>query len=84
MEHDYLEVFVSAGCIPQEVCTPLHVRGCGGSGGLIPPRLGGPGASDFPVGVSGEAPLKLKIDVNLPCKSIVISSQSGPFIRRMI
>ena len=35
-------------------------------------------------GVSGAAPLKLKIDVKLPCKSIVISSQSGPFIRQMI
>ena len=37
-------------------------------------------------GVQGGAavPPKLKIDVKLPCKSIVISSQSGPFIRRMI
>ena len=35
-------------------------------------------------GVSGEAPPKLKTTVKLPCKSIVISSQSGPFIRRMI
>jgi hypothetical protein len=35
-------------------------------------------------GVSGAAPPKLKTTVKLPCKSIVISSQSGPFIRRMI
>ena len=35
-------------------------------------------------GVSGAAPPKLKTAVKLPCKSIVISSQSGPFIRRMI
>ena len=87
MEHDCSEVFVSAGCIPQEVCTPLYVGGCGGdlsppwgSGGADPPRLGGPGAS----GGSGVAPSKPKIDVKLPCKSIVISSQSGPFIRQMI
>ena len=30
------------------------------------------------------APTKLKTAVKLPCKSIVISSQSGVFIRRMI
>ena len=35
-------------------------------------------------GVSGAAPPKLKTAVKLPCKSIVISSQSEPFIRRMI
>jgi len=35
-------------------------------------------------GVSGAAPPKLKTAVKLPCKSIVISSQSGPFIRQMI
>ena len=27
---------------------------------------------------------KLKIDVKLPCKSLVISSKYGPFIRQMI
>jgi len=32
----------------------------------------------------GAVPSKLKIDVKLPCKSLVISSQSGSFIRRMI
>ena len=87
MEHDYLEVFVSAGCIPQEVCTPLHAGGTcpphGGSRGPIPPA-GGSGGQRSPGGHSGAAPPKLKIDVNLPCKSIVISSQSGPFIRQMI
>jgi len=35
-------------------------------------------------GVSGAAPPKLKTTVKFPCKSIVISSQSGLFIRRMI
>ena len=35
-------------------------------------------------GVSEAVPPKLKKAVKLPCKSIVISSQSGPFIRRMI
>ena len=54
-----------------------------GSGELTP-LLGGPGASDPLAGVSRVAPLKLKIDVKLPCKSIVISSQYGLFIRRMI
>ena len=33
-------------------------------------------------GVSGAAPLKLRIDVKFPCKSTVISSQSGAFIRQ--
>jgi len=63
-------------------CTPLHAGGCGGdlspprgSEGADPPRLGGPGAS---------GPTKLKTTIKLPCKSTVISSQSGPFIRRMI
>ena len=91
MEHDCSEVFVSAGCIPQEVCTPLHAGGCGG--GLVPPAgvqgarsppAGGSGGQQSPGGGSGAAPPKLKTDVNLPCKIIVISSQSGPFIRRMI
>jgi len=39
VEHDYLEVFVSVGCISQEVCTPLHAGGCGGD--LLPPPCGG-------------------------------------------
>jgi len=61
VEHGFSEVFVSAGCIPQEVCTPLHaVRGgVGGTcppygvrGGANPPRLGGPGASDPSAGGS--------------------------------
>ncbi len=60
----------SVGCIPREVCTPLHAGGCGGQ--------------RSPDGGLGVVPLKLKTDVKLPCKSIVISSQSGPFIRRMI
>ena len=90
MEPDFLpdsEILVLAGCIPQENCTPLHVGGCGGD--LSPPRglggptpwLGGPAASDPPAGVLGATPLKPKIDVKLTCKSIVISSQSRPFIR---
>jgi len=81
VEHDYLKVFFSARCIPQEFCTPVHAGGCGGGNA---PRLGGPGASGPRTGVSGAAPLKLKIVVKLPCKSIVISTQSGSFIRRMI
>jgi hypothetical protein len=67
VEHDCSEVFVSATCIPEEVCTPLHT-------GETCPTHGGLGA----------VPSKLKTDVKMPCKSIVISSQSGPFIRRMI
>jgi hypothetical protein len=51
VEHDYLEVFVSAGCIPQEVCTPLHAGGCGGG----PPR-GGPGGRAGGSGGSGPPP----------------------------
>ena len=55
------------------------VWGCGG---------GGWGDCDLweplPGRGSRAASPKLKIDVKLPCKSIVISSQSGPFIRRMI
>jgi len=37
-----------------------------------------------PSGGSGVAPPKLKIDVKLPCKSLLISSQSRSFIRQMI
>ena len=79
--HPDSEILVLAGCIPQENCTPLHAGGYGrdlsppwGFGGADPPRLGGPGAT----------PPKLKTYVKLHCKSIVISSQSGSFIRRMI
>jgi len=45
MEHDYLEVFVLAGCITQKVCTSLHAGGCGGD--LSPPR--GFGVCRFPL-----------------------------------
>ena len=68
---------------------PLYLNGA-----ATPPEikhcLGGPGGAAATLwsppwrGVSGEAPPKLKIDVKLPCKSIVISSQSGTFIRWMI
>ena len=72
---------------PRKFCTPLDVGGTcpphGGPGGLIPPA-GGSGGQRSPGGGSGAAPPKLKTDVNFPCKSIVISSQSEPFIRRMI
>lgn len=71
----------------------VHPSTRGGARGTCPPR-GGPGGPISPGwgvwgpavagGGSGAAPLKLKTDVKLPCKSIVISSQSGPFIRRMI
>ena len=81
MEHDCSEVFVSAGRIPQEV---LYTPPRGGCGGDLSPLAGGSGGQRSPGGGSGAAPPKLKIDVNLPCKSIVFSSQSEPFIRRMI
>jgi len=69
VEPDYLLYSkASTGCIPQEDCTPLHV------GRDLSPRLGDLRASGP----------KLKIDVKLPCKSLVISSQSELFIRRMI
>jgi len=61
-------------CIPQEDCTPpTGGGGVGGWCGASGPRQG-----------SGAEPLKLKTNVNLACKSIVISTQSRPFIRRMI
>ena len=61
-------------------------------GGLIPPMgsrgadplTGGSGGQRSPSGGFRVAPPKLKTDVNFPCKSLIISSQSGPFIRRMI
>ena len=70
VEPDYLLYSkVSSGCIPQEDWTPLH------AGGTCPPR-GVLGASGPLTGV--------KIDVKFPCKSLLISSQFGPFIRQMI
>jgi len=48
VEHDYLEVFASTGCIPQVVYTPLNAGGCRGDlsplwgfGGAHPPLAGG-------------------------------------------
>jgi len=65
----------------QEECTPLHAGGdlspLWGSRGANAPQLGGPRANDPLAGIRA-------IDVKLPCKSLVISSQSGPFIRWMI
>jgi len=89
VELDYLLYSkVSAGCIPQEDYTPLHVRGdlspLQGSRGANSPLAGGfEGQWSLGRG-SGVAPPKLKIDVKLPCKNLVNSSQSGLFIRRMI
>ena len=83
MEPDFLpdsEILVLARCIPQKNFTPLHLGGCGGDLS----QLRGSGASGPSTGVSGATPPKPKIDVKLPCKSIVISSQSGSFIRWMI
>jgi len=63
VEHDCSEVFVSAGCIPQEVCTPLHVGGCRGdfsplwgSRGPIPPDGGSWGQGSLGRGFKGSAP----------------------------
>ena len=54
VEHGFSEVFVSAGCIPQEVCTPLHaVRG--GVGGTCPPYGVRGGQSPPGWGVQGPA-----------------------------
>jgi len=90
VDNDYLEVFVSAGCISQEVCTPLHAGGAGGTcppagvwGGLSPSVGGSRGQQSPSGGFRGSAP-KLKNKCKLPCKSIVISSQFGSFIRRML
>ena len=51
---------------------PAGVRGA-----VNPPRLGGSGGQQSPGEGSGAAPPKLKIDVKLPCKSLIISSQSS-------
>ena len=64
VEHDCSEVFVSVGCIPQEVCTPLHAGGV--LGGLVPSV----GFKRPPGGGSGAVPLKLKIDKKFPCKML--------------
>ena len=41
VEPDYLVYSkVSAGCIPQEDCTPLHARVVGGGAGPVVPRRG--------------------------------------------
>ena len=81
VEHDYLEVFVSAGCILQEDCTPIHVGGCGGD--LSPSAGGSRGQQSLDGGFKGNT-LEAKKICKLPCKSIVISSQFGLFIRHMI
>jgi len=77
VEHDCSKVFVSARCIPQEV---LYTPPRGGvQGGLVAPaRVWEPAV---PQRGSWAVPPKLKITVKLPFKSIVISSQSGTFIR---
>jgi len=80
VEHGYLEVFVSARCIPQVVCTPLHVGGCGGD---LSPPAGVRGQQSLDVDFGGSTP-EAKKNVKLPCESMVISSQFGSFIRRMI
>lgn len=56
------------------------------STGILDPnsKWGGNAARKIIAAVGGPGPPKLKTAVKLPCKSIVISSQSGPFIRRMI
>ena len=58
---------------PRKFVHPSTRGGAGGSGGQRSPSGG-----------SGAVLPKLKTVVNLPCKSIVISSQSEPFIRRII
>ena len=68
---------------------PLYLKRGGNAARNLIAAVGGLGwvAALFgahPGGGSGAVPPKLKIDVKLPCKSIVISSQSGPFIRQMI
>jgi hypothetical protein len=69
---------------------PLYLKRGGNAARNLIAAVGGPGggrqrfSEPPPGGGSGAAPPKLKTDVKLPCKSIVISSQSGPFIRQMI
>ena len=79
VEHDYypnLEVFFQLNVYPRKI---VHPSMWGGVGGTCPPaRVWGERSLG---GGFGAASQKLKTDVKLPCKSIVISSQSGPFIR---
>ena len=76
---------------PGRLYTPPHGGGVGGNcppyeglGGVNPPLAGGFEGQQSPSEGSGSMRLKLKIDVKFPCKNIVISNQSGSFIRRMI
>ena len=68
----------------------MYLKSGGNAARNLIAAVGGPGGggqrfSEAPPGRgSGAVPPKLKTDVKLPCKSIVISSQSGLFIRRMI
>ena len=71
----------------------VHPSTWGGAGGTSPPcgvrggrspLMGGPGARGPSAGVSRVVPLKLKIDLKFPCKSIAIYGQSRSFIRQMI
>ena len=52
--------------------------------GGLSPLVGGSGGSGLSAGVLEATPLQLKTDVKLPCKNILISSQSRLFIRQMI
>ena len=84
VEPDYLLYFLSQRWTPilNEVATPTVIeRYLGGPRGEVATLWSPP----FPWwGVSGAASLKLKTDLKFPCKSLIISSQSGSFIRWMI
>ena len=69
----YLDVSQRLNPILNGATMPYVIKNC-----LV--GLGGVAAR----GVLVAAPLKLKTNVKLPCKSIVISSQSRSFIRHMI
>ena len=78
---------------PKKIVHPSMQGGAGGGllplawvpeGGIPTPLLGGLGSSDPSTRVMGAVPLKLKIDVKCPYKSIVISSQNGPFSRKIM
>ena len=71
----------------------VHPSTRGGEGGTCPPcedrggkspSVGGSEGQRSPDEGLGAVPPKLKIDIKLPCKSLVISSQSKLFIRQMI
>ena len=83
MEPDYLVYFVSQYWTPLPSkgaeTPPIIIRCRGGSRGAIALFKAPPWQ-----GFWGAAPPKLKTDVKLPCKSILISSQSRPLIRQMI